>query len=677
MPQNSESNNMLYIEHLDEEESSNVTSNIEKTENEAFQIRCPDCFMISSFKGDFKESLFSITCDNHHTKEYNSFSSFLIETKIVCNGCQKSIDGETKFKCNICNSFFCNECKNNHMDNHDSFEEISKVDSYCSIHNEKYQYYNLENQSHICKICYNNLNNKNKYIKFGNFEILEEKINKGYSKVLENIQICKNIKKSFNEWLKELNKKFDNYFEMLKNYYQIQKSLLNFLKNSKNIDIYSSNINSIMNYQAFKQNNVDENIQKIKTKIINNNSSSFEKILQLLKVFNQMNFIVNCEKTKEEYLSKNSKNEKEEKNEKRKKNEKIPKLKIRKNLEINIDSEIKCFSSLNEDKYLALGLKSGIIEIHEIKNGEQTTQKLRINEFENEINLICELDINLFAATDGKKVIKIIELKNNITEYKVIQELNIMEDSGKLYTMINLPALSNRKNRHYFCTGDEKHILIWKSNKNLKKNKMKELGEQEENGDNSSNYSSEEETENEEKEIKENEPLSFSLVKDIELNTLARCLIEVCGKYIAVACTRQKSLKFFDIEKNFEEITQIRDIPFSSGKSILTLMPKKNILIIGCKDGFRLISTEEKIKLSKEITCKYTVTSLKAITENSILCFTSDGKKNAIKQYQINSLFNEFSKVNEKNVYKDEVWNFKIIDNKVFYNNGKEIKYIG
>ena len=206
---------------------------------------------------------------------------------------------------------------------------------------------------------------------------------------------------------------------------------------------------------------------------------------------------------------------------------------------------------------------------------------------------------------------------------------------------------------------------------------MKELGEQEENGDNSSNYSSEEETENEEKEIKENEPLSFSLVKDIELNTLARCLIEVCGKYIAVACTRQKSLKFFDIEKNFEEIAQIRDIPFSSGKSILTLMPKKNILIIGCKDGFRLISTEEKIKLSKEITCKYTVTSLKAITENSILCFTSDGKKNAIKQYQINSLFNEFSKVNEKNVYKDEVWNFKIIDNKVFYNNGKEIKYIG
>ena len=665
MTQNSELNNVVYNVHSDEE-STNFKSNIEKNDIKAFQIRCPDCFNFVNFNGDFKGHIFSTECINHHKKKYNSFLSFFSETKILCCGCQQSLDNIIKFKCNDCKYFFCNDCKNNHTEKekHELFEEINKIDSYCAIHNEKYKYFYLDSKDHICQTCYNNLNNKNNCIKFGSISINEEKINKEYSQVMENNQICKNIKKAFNEWLNELNKEFENYFEALNNYYQIQISLLNFLKNYNNIDNYSNNFNSIMNYQAFKQNNIDKNIQSIKTNIINSNNSGFEKISQLLKVFNQMNFTVNSEKAKEEYFSKNCGNEK------------IPKLKNRKNLEINLDSEIKCFSTLNENKYLILGLKSGIIEVDELNIEKENTKKLKINEFDNEINFICELDTNLFASTDGKTVIKIIELKNNCTKYKVIQEINIMENSGKIYSMINLPTLSYNKNRHYFCTGDENHILIWKSNKKLKKNKMMELGKPEEDIDNSSNYSSEEETENEEKEIKDNEPLNFILVKDIELYTLTRCLIEVNGKFIAAACTGQKSLKLFDIEKNFEEVANIENIPFSCGKNILTLIPRKNIIIIGCKDGFRFISTEQKIKLFKKIHCKYTVTSLKGITENSFLCFTSDRKKNVIKQYQIDDLSFELLKVNEKNVNGDEVWNFKIINNKVFYNNEKEIKYI-
>ena len=79
--------------------------------------------------------------------------------------------------------------------------------------------------------------------------------------------------------------------------------------------------------------------------------------------------------------------------------------------------------------------------------------------------------------------------------YTVIQTLNLKDDSQSIYTMINLPVLSYKKNRHYFCTGDENHILIWKSNKKPKNINIPECDDKdnqnEENSDNLLSFSSE------------------------------------------------------------------------------------------------------------------------------------------------------------------------------------------
>ena len=337
-------------------------------------------------------------------------------------------------------------------------------------------------------------------------------------------------------------------------------------------------------------------------------------------------------------------------------------LEYMKRKKIDIGSEIKFFSGLNEDKNLILGLKNGKIQICEIGK-EEIEAKMVINEFSNEIKSIQELDTNLFAVTDSSSRIKIIELENNATNYKTIQNLNMQDDSENIYYMAYLQNLSATKKRHYFCTCDENHILIWKSNKEPKNLKVSEdiyL-------DNGSENSDEETSKDDE------HPLHFTLFKDIKLNTITRCLIEVKDKYIVAACPGKKCIKIFDIEDDFKEINTLKNIPLTSGSNILAFLPEKKAIICGCSDGFRVIFT--KNFEMKRIHCKYMVTSLINFGTKYILNCGINNNESKIRQFSLDES-NNYDKSSEKNLHENEVWNLKLIDNKIFYSNKNYLYFL-
>ncbi len=665
-------------------------STLDKLDAKNYPIRCPLCSGISILNADFKKNYFCTICDNQHKNEYNSFESFIKETNkdlnsILCHECKKSNEEINLYRCgeNECNLFFCDECKENHK--HDeknesqNFIEIDKIDIYCPIHKEKYKYYNIEKNNHLCEICFNNLGDTKNIIKIeqalkhrDKFNITEE-----YNKISENVIICKNIQKIFNSWLNTLINKAKNFVETLNNYCILQQSILRFLETEEannNNGLLNNNINVLMNYESFHKNkNIDIYFQKINNLINNCNIKNFEKMsYNYIQILNdEINFNINSQKIKDDTINEN-KNifEEEEKKinlDEPPKKKKIPKLDEMQKLRIELQSDVKCFSSFNKDKNIIIGLNTGEIDVYEFYGDSNFKFKLKINEFQRDIKFICELDTDIFAATDGKNIIKIIELKNNMKEYKLIQTIQLKEDSDVIYSMINLPNLSNKKKKHYFCTGDEKHILIWKSNKQPKNLKQKKENHEEI----EENSIPQPEPANE-----DNEPLCFTLDKDIKLKSMVRCLVEVNENYIAAAFYEEETVNFYNIQNDFKKESGVKYIPCSGGSNILSVLPKKNVLIVGCKDGFRLIHTK-KLRTIKQVICKYSVTSIESLNKKNIICCCSDKKGNKIKIYRIDETSLEFKKASEKNVHDNEIWDLKTINNKIYFtNNCSQINYL-
>ena len=157
---------------------------------------------------------------------------------------------------------------------------------------------------------------------------------------------------------------------------------------------------------------------------------------------------------------------------------------------------------------------------------------------------------------------------------------------------------------------------------------------------------------------------------------MVRCLVEVNENYIAAACYEEETVNFYNIQNDFKKESGVKHIPCSGGSNILSVLPKKNVLIVGCKDGFRLIHTK-KLRTIKQVICKYSVTSLGAINKKNIICCCSDKKGNKIKIYKIDETSLEFKKASEKSVHDNEIWDLKTINNKIYFtNNCNQINYL-
>lgn len=667
-------------------------SNLDKDEMNHYPIRCNDCSKIAILNADFKNNKFITKCDGNHKTEYNSFHDFLSQSNkdiysFLCKGCQKNRNEADLYKCKICETFFCGNCKNEHIENnrHTDYIEIKKIDNYCEEHDKKFEYFHNKQNVHLCENCLNNYKDKNNIIEIKNICNKKNQLINEYQKTKENISIVKKNIKAINNWLKELTKKVNIYCETLNNYFYIQNSILGFIKDSKNNnDLYDTNLNVIINYETFNKNknNIDMFIEKInKINNLDDRNTNFENncnnFCQILKNFDEIKFDINGEETKDEIIKNYFKNL-DEKIKEDKKREEAKKIEYMDALKVKLDSEAKCFCKLNDEKCIVVGKKSGGIEIMEIKDTGFKT-KLIINEFYKEIAHIRELDENLFVATDGTRSIKIFQLSEDLKRYSLIQTIDLKYNSEYIYTLINLPILSSNKKRHYFCTGDENHIFIWKSNKQPKKMISKEINSVEEESDETSEdislHSSNSEESYKSNASNDDEPLIFTEIKDIELYTPISCLAEVNEKYIAAVCRNERSIKFFDV-KNFEEVKEIENINVSYGSNILVSLRKLNILIVGCQKGFILISTKS-FKKKKLIEANYSVTCLEVYNKdkNIILCGCKERNENKIKQYQIDDYNYLFEKFSEKSIKENEVWNIKNINKNIFYTKSNKYLY--
>ena len=664
---------------------------LDKDEIKSYPIRCSKCSKIAILIADFKNKKFCTKCDEGHQIEYFSSSEFLSQSNkdidsILCNGCQKNRKEADLYKCKICDLCLCNDCKSEHREKrgHSNFSEINKIDTYCDKHDEKFKYFNNENKDHLCETCLNNLTNKKNIIEIKKI-FNNKKINDEYQKNLENIAIIKNSMKAFNNWINELIQKVNNYCETLNNYFYLQNYILSFLKaDINNTNLSESNFNAIMNYEAFnkEKNQIDTYLQQINDKINNldNRNTNLENkcsnFCEILNSFDNIKFAINAEETKNETIKKNTKifEEKERqlnlnKNKQKEKQREIKEIDRMKKLKVEIDSEVKCFCKLNEEKCILVGLKSGNIEIMEFYEDKGFKTKLVIKEFQREIKFICELDINLFAATDGISNIKIFQLSENLKQYSLVQTLYFKDDIEFVYTMISFPILSSKKRRYYLCIGDENHILIWESNKHpikmkIQKNYNSEEESEETSEDNDRTNSFSDDSVQDENDDN-TKPLYFTEIKDIELYTPTRSIIEVNEKYIAAVNINENCIKFFDVE-NFEEVKEIDRINASNGSNILTLLPKLKILVVGCKNGFVLISTET-LKVLKLVETDYSVTCIEFFDEKIILCGSKERNGNKIRQYKIRKDSMTFKKLSEISIKENEVWNLKNINNTIFY----------
>ena len=492
--------------------------------------------------------------------------------------------------------------------------------------------------------------------------------NEEYQKIIENFNLCRIIVTKYKEWLKSLENYIDEHLESLYNYITIQEEFLNKIKS--NSELFQNNFESSQNDTIINNylQSINEaiNIQNNKKDGIENISFFYLKLLDNIKDKNIFSFDNN--KNPERKLTeindlKQSLNlDKNVDNSEKIENMKKIKL-IHKNQDKEkMNSEYTCFSPLADKKYMVFGNKKGEIEIYDFtynddssineendENEEKFKLQLRISVFDDEVKYICELDEDLLAVSERKNIIKIIKCKDNISDYSIIQTIYIDDyDDLYIYSMISLPLLSSQEKNHFLCIATDNNILIYKSNK-------------------TPNYIINE-NENDENE----ESLYFEKYKEIKLDKLTHCLIEANDKYLVAGCPNDKTIKFFNMTKDFRESANITDINMTSGSNIFTLIPNKNILIVACNDGFKLISIKKK-KKCKTIHCKYTALSLDMYNENTFICCCSEKNKNIIKQYKINKNNFDLEKVSKRRTHhNDEIWKLQKIDDKIFFIDNKK-----
>lgn len=459
-----------------------------------------------------------------------------------------------------------------------------------------------------------------------NYQITEE-----YQKNIENINYYQNVKKQYMIW-KEM---FTNY---------IDKCIENFNNNCKKLEDMNNKIKNNLECEITSpsfQNNFKKDIyQNLQKEEIEKVSNLYLQLIDNIKKNNCFSF--DNKKPDKQIL---------------KKIEEMKKIKlIHRNEKMN--SEYICFSPLNDKNYILFGNKNGEVEIYDFNDNQDSSinekeekykLKLRIKVFNKEVKYICELDEDLFAVSGRNNEIKIIECKDDISKYSIIQTIYLDDyDDSNIYSMISLPLLSSQKESHFLSIATEKNILIFKSNKTPK---------------NLNTFNNENNEKN----------LFFELYKNIELNTLTHCLIEVDNKYLVAACPNEKTIKFFDMNNDFKQVANINEIKVTRGSSIFTVIPNENILIVACDDGFKFISIK-KMKKYKSVHCSYSVLSLDMIDQNTIICCCSEKNKNVIKQYQINNQNFELKKKSQRaNHNNDEIWKLKKINERIFFIDNQNI----
>ena len=664
-----------------------IKENIEENKMN-YPLRCPECWRIARIVTDLYKNKYCSICDLNHKNEVNLFELFIENANkdiknLLCQNCKKKEEDISKmFYCLECTFFFCSDCKNLHKEekNHSKFMDLFKFDNYCEKHDEPFQYFDNNQKKNICQKCYDeeiksNLDNKKYIIEASKFNDYQKSINDNYIKAKENLKMWKNTMTLINNWLENINNKFNNFTNSIYNYILLQLKTISLLKDETNYEKYKNNFNIYYSYDAINNEEVDKYISVLNKKLNkdykeNDNIYNMSKILfDVLDDFDKKDLNIESKEKISIELKKNNSPIENLLSEDKKIDIDGYKIENMEEKNYKLNSKVKCLIPFDSNNYFIIGYDTGEIElckeniIDEEEKVFNLDKKLKIKEFNNEIDNLCEIDSDKIVASDIQNNIKIIQFLDNLKNYSVIQNLELLEDSNKLHTIAHLPIFSYYRNRHYFCFGDDNNIIIYKSNKMPKDLKPPGLYYHKEIQEFSivqpSNYFGEQ----------NNDSISFNMEKEIKLKTPVHCILEINEKLMVATCPKENSLKIYNCQIGFKEILVLPNIYPSEGKYTLSLDKNKERLIVACEGGFGLININnykkvKKFHLNQKIACLCYYYKFNDLCT----CISIKGENTFIKQYKIPQDLKNVSKFSEKKINSEQGINNLInIKDRIYY----------
>jgi hypothetical protein len=357
----------------------------------------------------------------------------------------------------------------------------------------------------------------------------------------------------------------------------------------------------------------------------------------------------------------------EEKGEEKNIKEMDKKIKLLKHMnkkKFELDSKITSLIPFNKEKNLILGLSNGDIIICETKD-DDLMEKLKIKEFDKEISHLCEIDKNLFAASDITNNTKIIQIEEDFNSYTVIKYI-ILEHDNKLNKIISLPIISYFKNRNYLAIALEKEIIIYKSNKmptNLEPPYTHYHAKLQE-------YSIAQPSSIDDKKI-----LEFNIDKRVRLESQVKNILEINDKYLAVICENSKNLILVNTQTDFK-IESSLHINIPNGDCYMKVAKSNKEFVIAYNGGLIAINLDNFTKVH-HIKLKQNLKIFDFYGSNNIMFLSLKNDDIYIKQYKYENGFREITKLSEIIVLEDnQITNFFIVKNKIYYiNNTNLIHY--
>lgn len=635
---------------------------------EDYPIRCPTCWRIPLLYSNLNENNYAINCEANHKNIFMSFDGLIDNTNkkfgsLLCNQCKKESD--LMYQCTDNNLFYCPKCKEKSKSK--NFIEIKDIDTTCPIHKYKFKFYDTKNLKHLCSECHKEYfeeeNNLENLITIENYVNYKDTIDRYSKKAAENIKMWNSVSGIIKDWLKNFNDKYKEFLSSIGNYCILQQKLVNFLKKENNYLNYNNNFHIYSNYVAINNEKADSFIRSINN-YVNFKYNKNSDICTMSKFFIDIldEFYKNNINIESKIDIKN-----EEKGEEKNIKEMDKKIKLLKHMnkkKFELDSKITSLIPFNKEKNLILGLSNGDIIICETKD-DDLMEKLKIKEFDKGISHLCEIDKNLFAASDITNNTKIIQIEEDFNSYTVIKYI-ILEHDNKLNKIISLPIISYFKNRNYLAIALEKEIIIYKSNKmptNLEPPYTHYHAKLQE-------YSIDQPSSIDDKKI-----LEFNIDKRVRLESQVKNILEINDKYLAVICENSKNLILVNTQKDFN-IESSLHINIPNGDCYMKVAKSNKEFVIAYNGGLIAINLDNFTKVH-HIKLKQNLKIFDFYGSNNIMFLSLKNDDIYIKQYKYENGFREITKLSEIIVLEDnQITNFFIVKNKIYYiNNTNLIHY--
>ena len=459
-------------------EISEKSLNISFSEN--IVKRCPICFLIPEIKSNFLENTLEYKCPNGHFEKgkFNDIYSKLIslgDGNIKCF-CQKN----ALFYCIKCFKFFCEthskleKMKDGHKTIDKNLIDIIclehgvNISSYCEIENKLFCIY--------CKKCNHHIKSLNEAF-INDIEKYDNNLTDNYNKFVENLKQFDDLKNFLKKIYLQIDKKKNELLDFIKKYKLFLSNILNTYKYK--LKNYCISYNNIINIHNNFNQNLDKKIfvnflNKIKEEIykkfkINSNfliENSYEQLKIITKgkeincigILNDGRLASGDEKSNFTVYNK---------------------LTFKKDIEIfnNLD-QLVYFSQLYDNNVIASFYK-GNIRIYKINDNNiniicdlkvHNGTIYKVKQLSDENFISCSRDfsfkiwnykinndiINIKTHKEQNQIFNIMELKNNIIVYdvypdtikfynniknselnKCINGLNLTDDFGSRFVLIN------------------------------------------------------------------------------------------------------------------------------------------------------------------------------------------------------------------------------------------------